>query len=327
MSLARRLPILPKVAGNSLSALCCNHPFPLRPPPVAFQFFFSFKSCFLSPDGARQKKIDSWSQKRLPCDVERGTETMKSIRYRAQSKSATALARVLNPQGFRSILFSLQLKRHGVFVQVFVLFFLNNAKPFFLKSRSLRLQTLVPVHSWAIVPHHVAFSWLTKLLRSSTRTFTRTSVAHCSPCWSIQPMCVSRSSLATFPTTRPRDIHTDLFKKGRFSFNFLHIHKRVSHPRSRFPFQLQIKGTGTSQAFHLGLCEGSKGVRACALHARKRVCLSVCWMRGAAGSTHPPCPCPPTLHSVFISPRLHLAFAHPSPTRPCPNDTWRKMIH
>lgn len=28
-----------------------------------------------------------------------------------------------------------------------------------------------------------------------------------------------------------------IYSKGRLSFNFLHIHKRVSHPRSNFPFQ------------------------------------------------------------------------------------------
>lgn len=61
MSLARRLPILPMVAGNSLSALSYNHPFPLRPPlphpaPSRF-FFFQFFEKIVFPLAGWQKEL------------------------------------------------------------------------------------------------------------------------------------------------------------------------------------------------------------------------------------------------------------------------------
>lgn len=261
MSLARCLPILPKVAGNSLPALCYSHAFPLRPPLPRSPSSFFFESYFPSLGGAKQKNIDRWHQERQL--------VTSSAALKRQSRYVIGLK--VNLQRFlyrfesagipsRLVLFAAQTPK--CFCARFF-FPLNKAKPF-LKAigkffpNALLINSIADTRGSRLIgytPQSRGFylivffifpkqlcrrdaTSLMKLLRSSTHSFTRTSVTRCSRRWPIQAMCVSRSSLATFLATRPRDIHTDLFKRGRFSFNFLHIHKRVSHPRSRFPFQL-----------------------------------------------------------------------------------------
>lgn len=57
--------------------------------------------------------------------------------------------------------------------------------------------------------------------------------------WSIKLLTICISKGLLWPSSQQgQGTFILIYSKGRFSFNFLHIHKRASHPRSRFPFQL-----------------------------------------------------------------------------------------
>lgn len=49
-------------------------------------------------------------------------------------------------------------------------------------------------------------------------------------------LCISKNRLRP-SSQQGQGTFILIYSKGRLSFNFLHIHKRVSHPRSHFPFQ------------------------------------------------------------------------------------------
>ncbi len=87
--------------------------------------------------------------------------------------------------------------------------------PNFLKTSAYTLQG------------HTFSTW-----HSQTHTHTHTH-------WSIKPLAICISKGLLRPSSQQgQGTFILIYSKGRFSFNFLHIHKRVSHPRSRFPFQL-----------------------------------------------------------------------------------------
>lgn len=163
MSLARRLPILPKVAGNSLPALCYSHAFPLRPPlPPTLSTFFSNR--IFSHWVARSKKT-------LIDGIENAYLVTSSAALKRQSQYVIWLK--VNLQRFlysfesaviplRLVLFAAQTPKCFC-ARVF--FPSNNAKPFFKCHREVfpnallinRLQILAAVDSSAILPNHVAF--------------------------------------------------------------------------------------------------------------------------------------------------------------------------
>lgn len=67
--------------------------------------------------------------------------------------------------------------------------------------------------------------------------FTRTCIKRMTcTLWSIRLISVSVYLLRP-SSQQGQGTFRLIYSKGRLSFNFLHIHKRVSHPRSHFPFQ------------------------------------------------------------------------------------------
>lgn len=94
---------------------------------------------------------------------------------------------------------------------------------FFFSTKELRIEAFQTMQTSEII--------------SIFMYFTRTHIQHMTcTLWSIRLISVSVYLLRP-SSQQGQGTFILIYSKGLLSFNFLHIHKRVSHPRSHFPFQ------------------------------------------------------------------------------------------
>lgn len=99
----------------------------------------------------------------------------------------------------------------------------HSTESFFFSTKELRIEAFQTMQTSEII--------------SIFMYFTRTHIQHMTcTLWSIRLISVSVYLLRP-SSQQGQGTFILIYSKGLLSFNFLHIHKRVSHPRSHFPFQ------------------------------------------------------------------------------------------